>query len=128
MSAARLTLEVPATSLATGEDFDVCLAFDLADPWALVLECADASWVVERNLFLASFVEPQGEGRVHLEPLEGFPPRIAVRLEGPAAPAPFSLPAEPVWGFLAQVWRAVPDGEELRFVDVEAELRRISGS
>lgn len=96
------------------------LAARMAFPASATLDGLDVTWTFARDLLAAGLRMPSGEGDVHVWPCGKR--RTMIELSSPEGIALLQLDTEDVQDFLTRSYTAVPPGDELRHIDLDADL------
>ena len=104
------------------------LRYNVYEPFAVTASLAvdgapAVQWILARDLLREGLVIPSGIGDIHIKPT---PRGLLISLHSPSGYALLLAPTEPVADFVADIYTAVPDGEEDNFYSIEAELDRLA--
>ncbi|MEU1617570.1 SsgA family sporulation/cell division regulator [Streptomyces sp. NPDC005722] len=94
------------------------LAARITFPAEVSLDGAEVTWVFARGLITTGLYEPAGEGDVHIRP--SGPEHTAIEFRTEEGTALVEVRTSALRSFLARVYEAVPPGQELRHVDMDA--------
>lgn len=84
------------------------------------------SWVFARDLLATGMYASTGEGDVRVWPSPEEPERIVfIALRSPDGEALLRMPAGLLVQFLARTYSLVPEGQEGRWMDIDAALGRL---
>jgi hypothetical protein len=111
------------------------LSYSTEDPYATRIAFhvgldEPVEWIFARELLAKGIEDRAGLGDVQVWPAsesaDGVPGRVLnIELSSPFGQAHFEAPIAEVSAFLERTYQVVPDGQETRHVDVEAELSEL---
>ncbi|MFE2427430.1 SsgA family sporulation/cell division regulator [Streptomyces sp. NPDC059373] len=96
------------------------LAVYLTFPASVSLDGTDVTWTFARNLLTAGLRAPAGDGDVHIWPYG--PRHTMIELRAQEGTALIDLATPDLHTFLSRAYEAVPAGEEVHHLDVDAAL------
>ncbi|MFD8074259.1 SsgA family sporulation/cell division regulator [Streptomyces sp. NBC_00510] len=96
------------------------LAARITFPAEVSLDGAEVTWVFARGLLTTGLYEPAGEGDVHIRP--NGPEHTAIEFRTDEGTALVEVRTSGLRSFLARVYEAVPPGQELRHLDMDAVI------
>lgn len=100
-------------------------AVHLAFPAAAGLAGEQVEWVFARDLLDDGIYEPSGDGDIHLWPCA--PGLVMIEFDSPHGMALVEFAAADLNAFLDGAYEAVPAGEEVCYLDLDAELATLLG-
>ncbi len=110
------------------DPIDVELVWQTGDPWAVEARfwCGPVPvvWLLGRDLLFDGLAGPIGDGDVRVSPVENSD-RVELRLSTPWGHAVIELDNHEVFEFLTCTYDAIPPGEELLRVPIDAELAEL---
>jgi hypothetical protein len=96
------------------------LAVYLTFPAAVSLDGTEVTWTFARSLLVGGLRAPSGDGDVHVWPYG--PRRTMIELRANEGIALVDLASTDVQSFLSRAYEAVPAGEEIHHMDLDAML------
>ncbi|WP_127356831.1 SsgA family sporulation/cell division regulator [Actinacidiphila soli] len=96
------------------------LAVYLTFPASVSLDGTDVTWTFARSLLTAGLRAPSGDGDVHIWPYD--PGHTMIELRGREGIALIDLVMADLHTFLSRAYEAVPAGQEVHHLDVDAAL------
>ena len=110
---------------------EVELRYDTLDPFAVVAafrpgrdDCVE--WAFARDLLADGLIGDAGEGDIRVRPSDSDVEMVVVELRSPSGQAVFEAPAEDLAEFLDETYEIVMPGNEHLWVDIDAELMRLT--
>jgi len=110
---------------------EVELRYDTLDPFAVVAafrpgrdDCVE--WAFGRDLLADGLIGDAGEGDIRIRPSDSDVEMVVVELRSPSGQAVFEAPAEDLAEFLDETYEVVMPGNEHLWVDIDAELTRLT--
>ncbi|MBV9846932.1 MAG: SsgA family sporulation/cell division regulator [Kutzneria sp.] len=110
---------------------EVELRYDTTDPFAVVAsfrpgreDCVE--WAFSRDLLADGLIGAVGDGDIRIRPSMRDVEMVVVELRSPAGEAVFEAPAEKLADFLDTTYDVLMPGEEHLWVDIDAELSRLT--
>lgn len=107
------------------------LRYRSSDPYAVAIDFRSSrgtvTWTFGRDLLTQGLHEPAGLGDVHVWPTidRAGRPVVAIALKAPTGAVTVTAPRKAVASFVRRSLRAVPQGAESAYVDVDAALARL---
>jgi hypothetical protein len=111
----------------------VSLRYSAADPYAVRAvfsgDGMEVEWVFARELLRSGLSAPVGDGDVHVWPSWGTGRELLmISLTSPDGQAVLEASAEDVRAFLDRTTAVVSDGDESKYLDLDAALTRLFSS
>jgi hypothetical protein len=127
-SMAVLDLLVPD---APSVPVEVELRYDTRDPYAVTAAFRSGpsgwvEWCFARDLLADGLIGDAGEGDIRIRPSDSDVEMVVVELHSPSGQAVFEAPAEDLAEFLDETYEVVMPGNEHLWVDIDAELTRLT--
>lgn len=100
------------------------------DPYAIrmafyVGDDEPVEWIFARELLTVGIVRRVGDGDVEVWPAEDDDDTLNIALSSPFGDALFEVPLSPLADFLHRTYQAVPAGQEIEYIDIDAELEHL---
>ena len=110
---------------------EVELRYDTLDPYAVVAafrpgrdDCVE--WAFSRDLLADGLIGDAGEGDIRIRPSANDVEMVVMELHSPSGQAMFEAHSEDLAEFLDQTYEVVMPGNENLWVDIDAELMRLT--
>src|SRR5689334_19652674 len=112
---------------------EVELRYDTTDPFAVVAafrpgrdDCVE--WAFARDLLADGLIADAGEGDIRIRPSLNDIEMVIIELRSPSGDALFEAAAEDLADFLDETYEIVMPGNEHLWVDIDAELTRLTST
>ncbi|AHI00995.1 hypothetical protein KALB_7637 [Kutzneria albida DSM 43870] len=110
---------------------EVEMSYDTTDPYAVVAsfrpgrdDCVE--WAFSRDLLADGLIGDAGDGDIRIRPSVSDVEMVVIELRSPSGQALFEAPAEALADFLDETYEVVMPGNENLWVDIDAELSRLT--
>jgi Streptomyces sporulation and cell division protein, SsgA len=110
---------------------EVEMRYDTTDPYAVAAsfqpgrdDCVE--WAFARDLLADGLIGNAGDGDIRIRPSVNDVEMVVVELRSPSGEALFEAPAEDLADFLDETYGIVMPGDEHLWVDIDAELSRLT--